>query len=72
MDLRSVDKAPFTTSIQHSVNITGQFITMVTALSVGAATLAPRLLGPLAVSAQGLAQVWVAKQCGLEIMLGWG
>ena len=35
-----------------------QFITFVTALSVLAATLVPRLLGPLAVSAQGLAQVW--------------
>ena len=44
-------------TLSRALGFPGQFLTILTAVSVTAATVAPHLLGPLATSAQGLAQI---------------
>ena len=52
-------------TLSRALGLPGQFLTILTALSVAAATIAPHLLGPLASSAQGLAQIL------MQVRIGW-
>ena len=52
-------------TLSRALGLPGQFLTVLTALSVAAATIAPHLLGPLASSAQGLAHIL------MQVWIGW-